>query len=130
MIGIVVAACASFLASTTFMLVIRHGEALAEIGLRTTLVVALMLMPAAPFVILVGATRIGAIPSLMLALSCCLPSLFAARKAIQIIERKGTDRFDNELKVMSRLMGAAIGMMSFVAAMGMFMALALGAGGV
>lgn len=127
MIGIVVAVCASFLASTTFMLVIRHGETLAEIGLRTTMVVALLLMPAAPFVILVGATRIGAILSLVLALSCCLPSLFVARKAIQIIERKGTDRFDNELKAMSGLMGAAIGMMSFVAVMGMFMAIALGA---
>jgi hypothetical protein len=130
MIGIAVAACASVLASTTLMLVLRHGEALAEIGLRTALVVALLLMPAAPFVILVGAARIGAIPSLLLALSCCFPSFFVARKAIQIIERTGTDRFDKELEAMSRLMGAVIGMMSFVAVFGIFMAIALGDGGV
>lgn len=130
MIGIVVATCASFLASTTFMLVLRHGEALAELGLCTALVVAMLLMPAAPFVVLVGAARIGAIPSLMLALSCCLPSFFVARKAIQIIERTGTDRFGNELEAMSQLMGTAIGMMSFVAVFGIFMAIALGDGGV
>jgi hypothetical protein len=47
-----------------------------------------------------------------------------------MIESSGTDRFDKELEAMSRLMGVAIAMMSFVAVLGMFMAFALEADGV
>lgn len=129
MIGIAIAIFASLFAASAFRLVVRHDQMLVNIGLRTILAMSVLILPLAPFVMLVGAGRIGAIPSVILASACCLPSLFIARKAIQILEREGTDRVKGELEAMSRLMGTAIAMLSFVAVMGIFAALVFGVSG-
>jgi ABC-type sulfate transport system permease subunit len=70
---------------------------------------------AAPLVLLFGFAKLGAIPAIILATVCCLPSLFIARTAIRLLERQGTDRVNPAIEAMSRLMGGSIVMLTYVA---------------
>jgi hypothetical protein len=115
MIGIAIAACASLFAASALLVTVRHSQILVEIGFRTILVMALLLMPLAPVVMLVGAARMGVIPGAILASACCLPSLFIARKAIRALEREDSYRVKDVLEAMSRLMGMTIAMLALVA---------------
>jgi hypothetical protein len=119
-IGVAIAIVVSIIAANALFLVARHAEVLVEIGLRTILLIAALLLPVAPFVVLAGAGRIGAIPSVILGVACCLPSLIIARKAIQILEREGTDRVNGAIEAMSHMMGGAIAMLTYVAIAGIF----------
>jgi hypothetical protein len=123
MIGVAIATVASILAASTISLIARHGKLLLDVGMLTGLLAGNVLLPAAPFVVLLGAARIGVVPSVVLASICCLPSLLSARRAIKILERKGTDRVNVVLDAMWRLVGAAIIMLLLVVVTGIFAAL-------
>jgi len=123
MIGVAIVTVASILAASIFLLIARHRKLLLDFGMLTGLLAGNILLPAAPFVVLFGAARIGVVTSVVLASMCCLPSFFSAQRAIKVLERKGTDRVTVVLDAMWRVVGAAIGMLLVVVVTGLFVAL-------